>query len=50
VFIAQLEREKSHIEKILNGINDREKNIDKVVRLESNLKYVDEVLENVKDK
>lgn len=50
VFIAQLEREKSHIEKILNGINDREKNIDKVERLESNLKYVDEVLENVKDK
>src|SRR5699024_8537892 len=50
VFIGQLEREKSHIEKILNGINDREKNIDKVTRLESNLKYVDEVLENVKDK
>lgn len=50
VFIRQLEREKSHIEKILNGINDREKNIDKVERLESNLKYVDEVLENVKDK
>lgn len=50
VFIGQLEREKSHMEKILNGINDREKNIDKVERLESNLKYVDEVLENVKDK
>ncbi len=49
VFIAQLEREKSHMEKILNGINDREKNIDKVERLEYNLKYVDEVLENVKD-
>lgn len=50
VFIAQLEREKAHIEKILNGINDREKNIDKVVRLESNLKYIDEVLENDQSK
>lgn len=46
VFIGQVENEKRHIEKILNGINDREKNIDKVLRLEDNLQYINEVLDS----
>lgn len=50
VFVKEVEREKSHIEKILNGISDRDKNSDKVDRLEVNLKYVDEVLKDVKGK